>query len=271
MKLWTIGWWMLALLAAPAAAQGGVALQRFDPSQDVGIDQRLGEHIPLDLEFRDERGQTVKLASYFGKKPVVLALVYYQCPMLCTLVLNDLVRALRALPLELGRDFEIVTVSIDPRETPQLAATKKASYVETYGRDGSAWHFLVGDEASIGALARAIGFRYVYDAEADQYAHAAGLIVATPEGVLSRYLYGVEYAPRDLRLALVEAGDGRVGGLADQVLMLCFHYDPTTGKYGFAIMSALRIAGVATVVVLVAFMLRSLRRERRGRSSEAHA
>jgi protein SCO1/2 len=259
---------ILTLLCGAARAQRFDPVQRFNPAQDVGIDQRLGERIPLDLVFRDEHGQSVALAQLFGRRPVVLAFVYYQCPMLCTMVLNDLTRALKALPLELGPDYEVVVVSIDPSETPELAAEKKARYLEQLARAGAepaAWHFLTGDDASIHALARAAGFRYVYDAEAKQYAHASGLMVVTPQGVLSRYLYGLEYSARDLRLALVEASDGTVGGLTEQVLMLCFHYDPTTGKYGFAIINGVRAAGIATVLALAAFMLIHLRRDARAR------
>jgi protein SCO1/2 len=259
---------MLTLLCGAARAQRFDPLQRFNPAQDVGIDQRLGERIPLDLVFRDEHAESVKLAQLFGRKPVVLVFAYYECPMLCTMVLNDLTRAMKALPLELGGDYEVVVVSIDPSETPALAAQKKSGYLENLARDDArpaAWHFLTGDDASIHALANAAGFRYVYDADVKQYAHAAGLIVVTPEGVLARYFYGLEYSARDLRLALVEASHGTVGGLADQVLMLCFHYDPTTGKYGFAIINGLRAAGIATVLALLAFMLINLRREARAR------
>ena len=259
---------ILALLCGAARAQRFDPVQRFNPAQDVGIDQRLGASLPLDLSFRDERGQPVALAQLFGRKPVVLAFVYYQCPMLCTMVLNDLTRALKAMPLELGPDYEVVVVSIDPHETPELAAAKKSRYLEQLARDDAqpaAWHFLTGDDESIHALASAAGFRYVYDAEAVQYAHASGVMVVTPQGVMSRYLYGLEYSSRDLRLALVEASDGAVGGLTEQVLMLCFHYDPTTGKYGFAIINGVRAAGIATVLALAAFMLVHLRREARAR------
>jgi protein SCO1 len=259
---------LVAALAPAAPAQQFDAVQRFDPTQDVGIDQKLGAQVPLDLVFRDEDGAEVKLSSCFRGRPVVLSLVYFECPMLCTLVLNDQVRALRALPLELGRDYDVLTVSIDPSETAELARDKKRGYVATYDKDAgaeqhAAWRFLTGDEASIRALADSVGFRYAYDAASDEYAHAAGLMVLSPDGVVSRYFYGIEYSSKDLRLSLVEAGEGKVGSLVDQVLMLCFHYDPATGRYGFAIMNALRAAGLLTVALLLGFMLRHIVRERR--------
>jgi protein SCO1/2 len=242
--------------------------QRFNPAQQIGLDQKLGGQVPLELAFRDETGREVRLAELFGRRPVVIALVYYDCPMLCTLVLNGMVRTFRALSLHLGQDYEVITVSIDPRETPELAARKKAEYLKTFaaGEPGpeaaEGWHFLTGDQASIDALARTVGFRYAYDAASDEFAHASGLIVATPQGVLSHYLYGVEYITRDLRLALVEASQGRVGGLIDQVLLLCYHYDPSTGRYGFAVVTAVRSAGILTVVLILGFIVRSLVRER---------
>lgn len=243
-------------------------VQRFDPSQDVGIDQKLGAQLPLELRFCVEDGREVALRELVRERPVVLSLVYYECPMLCSLVLNDQVRAMRGSTLELGQDYDVITVSIDPGETPELAASKKRTYLADYSSTASAseqaaWHFLTGEQAAIERLAAAVGFRYVYDEQADQYAHAAGLMVLTPDGVVSRYLYGVDYAPKDLRLAVIEAGQGKVGSLADQILMLCFHYDPQTGKYGFAVITALRVAGVATVLALLVFMVRNLLRERR--------
>ena len=269
----------IALLAAaaPAHAQSKSYApdQRFDPTQDVGLDQRLGERLPLQAVFRDEAGRAVRLGDYFGDKPVVVALVYYECPMLCNLILNGLVRVLRALSLDVGEDFEVVTVSIDARETPELARAKKDSYIETYsagGRGGSpeaGWHFLVGDQASIDELAEAVGFRYVWDEDNEQFAHASGIMVATPEGVLSHYFYGVEYPTRDLRLGIVQASDGEVGSLVDQVLLLCLHYDPTTGRYGTAIVAALRIAGLLTVGALVGGVIWMMRGERRARTAAA--
>ncbi len=270
----------LAFLAsAPARAQRAeLSLeQRFDAAQAVGLDQRLGERLPLELVLRDEEGREVRLRELFGRRPVVIALVYYDCPMLCTLVLNGMVRSFRALSLELGEDYVVVTLSIDPRETPELAARKKAQYLETYAagapRPSAArgWRFMTGEQAAIDELARAIGFRFAYDEESGEFAHSSGIVVATPDGVLSRYLYGVEYITRDLRLALVEASEGRVGTLVDQVLLLCYHYDPATGRYGLAVISAVRAGGLLTVALIAAFVLRALARERRafGRASGA--
>jgi len=268
----------IALAASSASGQRKELTyqQRFDPAQQIGLDQRLGEHVPLDLAFRDETGREVRLAELFGQRPVVIALVYYDCPMLCTLVLNGMVRTFRALSLHLGRDYEVVTVSIDARETPELAARKKAEYLKTFGAGApspeavAGWHFLTGEQASIDALAKAIGFRYAFDPASGEFAHASGIIVATPQGVLSHYLYGVEYITRDLRLALVEASQGRVGSLIDQVLLLCYHYDPSTGRYGFAIVAAVRTAGILTVALIVGFIVRSLLRERGARVRTAH-
>ncbi len=231
----------------------------------VGIDQRLNERLPLDAGFVDEQGAAVALGDYFGDRPVILALVYYECPMLCTLELNGLLRALRVLPLELGKDFEVVTVSFDPGETPELAAAKKREYSSQYGREGSeqAWHFLTGTEESIGRLAEAAGFRYRYDPATDLYRHASAIFVATPDGRLSKYFYGIEYSARDLRLGLVEASAGKIGTAVDEILLYCFHYDPETGKYGVVIMNVLRLAGMATVVLLAGFIVVMLRRDRR--------
>jgi protein SCO1/2 len=236
------------------------------PLRDVGFDQRLGADVPLDLLFRDESGQEIPLGRYFGEqRPVILSLVYYRCPMLCTLVLNGLTSSLKALPFAAGREFEIVTVSFDPRETPALAAAKKAAYLERYGRPeaGEGWHFLTGDEDPIRRLADAVGFRYTYDPELDQYAHASGILVLTPEGKIARVFYGVEYAPRDLRLGLVEASQNRIGTLVDQLLLFCFHYDPAAGKYGAVALNLVRAGGVVTVLGGGLAIASLLRRERR--------
>ncbi|MCK6446778.1 MAG: SCO family protein [Planctomycetes bacterium] len=263
-------WCVAALaLAGVAAAQRFDPVQRFSPAQDVGIDQRLGERLPLELTFRDETGTPRKLAEYFAKKPVLLSFVYFECPMLCTEVLNEEVRVLKALSLEPGRDFEIVTVSIEPNDTPELAAKKKQNYVADLDRPEVApyWHFLVGEQAAITELTRAAGFRYVYDSEQKQYAHAGGVMVVGPGGVLSKYFYGIEYSPRDVRLGLVEAGDGKVGSLVDQVLMMCFHYDPATGRYTLAVMTVVRILGVLTVLAIGSFVVRHWVRESKGAGS----
>ena len=230
----------------------------------VGIDQNgLGTAIPLDLGFRSETGEPVELGRFFGRKPVVLALVYYRCPMLCTMVLNGMLAAFKSLRLEAGSDFEVVVVSFDHRETPELAAAKKESCLREYGRPGTAagWHFLTGGEESIRRLCEACGFRYFYDARTDQYAHGSGIMVLTPAGVLSRYFYGIEYGPRDVRLALIEAADRRIGTPADQLLLYCFHYDPKSARYSFAIMRLVRTLGVATVLAMVGGIIILRRRE----------
>lgn len=231
----------------------------------VGFDQNLGDQVPLDLPFRDETGRTVTLGDFFGEKPVILTLNYYECPMLCTLELNALARSLKPLTFSAGKEFEVVTVSIDPREKPALAAAKKRGYLARYGREGAdkGWHFLTGDQASIERLAKAVGFRYAYDEKSGQYAHAAGVTVVTPRGKIARYFYGLDYPAKDLRLGLVEASAGKIGTPIDQLMLYCFHYDPTTGKYNFVVMSVLRVLGVATAAGLGTFMFVTVRREKR--------
>jgi len=233
--------------------------------RDIGIDQRLNEQVPLDLVFRDETGKLVRLGDYFGEKPVILSLVYYECPMLCTLVLNGLLKSLRALSFDVGKEFNVVTVSFNPGETPTLAAAKKAEYIQHYSRAGAAegWHFLTGEAGSIKRLAQAVGFRYIYDAKQNQFAHASGIMVLTPQGRLSHYFYGIEYSPRDLRLSLVEASANKIGSPVDQLLLYCYHYDPTTGKYGVIIMNVIRLAGLGTILALGAFMVVMFRRDRK--------
>lgn len=270
---WVMGGWVPRWLAACAVAASASAqqppqesfdpVQRFDLAQNVGIDQKLGERVPLDLRFKDEQGQEVELGKYFGERPVILSLVYFGCPMLCTEVLNEQTRVLRVLALEAGRDFEMVSVSIDARETPELALKKKRNQVDSIDREGVAggWHFLVGDEANIQRLASAVGFRYVYDAKQDQFAHAGGLMILTPEGVLSRYIYGIEYPARDVKFALVEASQGKVGSFVDRVLLLCFHYDPKTGRYTIAALTTLRIVGGLFLLALGGYIVFMLRRD----------
>jgi protein SCO1/2 len=239
------------------------------PLREIGFDQNLDQRIPLETRFRDESNHLVRIGDFFGKRPVVLVFAYYDCPMLCTQVINGLASALNVLSLQPGRDFEIVTVSFDPRDTPEHATAKKSHYIERYQRPGAAdaWHFLTGDESSIKALTRAAGFRYVWDAPTSQFAHPSGVIVLTPDGRLARYLFGIEYGPRDLRYAIVEASEGRIGNVADALLLYCYHYDPMTGRYGFVIMRALRLAGAATVLALGAFVFVMLRRERQSQHS----
>jgi protein SCO1/2 len=218
--------------------------------KEVGIDQKLNDTVPLSLTFRDEHGKTVELAQYFGSKPVILSLVYYSCPMLCTQVLNGLDRSLKNIPMALGTDFSVVTVSIDPTERPVLAAAKQELYTGMYGRPGAAkgWHFLTGDQPQIKRLADAVGFRYAYDADSHQYAHASAIMVLTPEGKISRYFYGITYPERDLRLGLVDASEGKIGSPVDAVLLFCYHYDPHTGKYGLLISRVIQLAGGLTVL-----------------------
>jgi len=234
--------------------------------RNVGLDQKLNEQVPLVLSFRDESGRAVPLSSYFGNKPVILALVYYQCPMLCTQILNGLVISLRGMSLESGRDFEVVSVSIDPTETPELAARKKAEYLRRYAKSSMGWHFLTGAEPQIKELAQAVGFRYAYDARTKQYAHASAIMVLTPSGRLSKYFYGIEYAPRDLRLGLVEASENKIGSPVDQLLLYCYHYDPSTGKYSAIVLNIVRLAGALTLLIfgptLIWMWRRDLRRSR---------
>jgi protein SCO1/2 len=266
------------LFAVPASAQssaGGSFYEPRDSSQppshrlpqlltEIGLDQKLDAQLPLDLSFVDEAGRTVRLGDYFGKRPVVLTLVYYECPMLCTQVLNGLASAIGVLQFDVGQEFDIVTVSFDPGETPELARAKKAAYLERYSRPAAAagWHFLTGSAKSIEALTKAVGFRYAYNASIDQFAHVSGIMVATPAGRLSHYFYGIEYGPRDLRLALIEAGDRRIGSPVDQLLLYCFHYDPRSATYSVAVMRLVRSAGIATVLAIVAGIVVMRRRDK---------
>lgn len=232
--------------------------------QGVGIDQKLDEQVPLNVVFRDEAGRPAPLSTYFQTgKPVILALVYYRCPMLCTQILNGLESSLKAVSLNPGQDFEIVSVSFDPKDTPEIAAAKKQMYLRRYGRPNSAngWHFLTGDEANIKALTGAVGFHYKYDPRTDQFAHASGIMILTPGGHISKYFYGVEYAPRDVRLGLVEASENKIGNPVDQILLFCYHYDPATGKYGAVAMNMVRFAGAGFVVICGAFLIVMFRRD----------
>lgn len=232
--------------------------------ENVGIEQRLDAQIPPDLTFRDESGRTVELGNYFGRKPLILNLVYYNCTMLCGEALAGLTGAMRLVKFDLGKEFEVVTVSFDPRETPEIAATKKKDYVKRYGRADAAagWHFLTGSAESVNALTKAVGFQYQYDPKINQFAHATAIMVLTPEGRISRYFYGVDFPPKDLRMGLVEASQGKIGNPIDQVLLYCYHYDPATGKYGAVIANILRLAGAATIVILGGFLLIMFRMER---------
>jgi protein SCO1 len=230
--------------------------------KNVGIAQHLNEQIPSDLTFHDENGKPVRLADYFGRKPMILNLVYYQCPMLCGEVLSGLESALRVLKFDVGNQFEVLTVSFDPRETPAMATAKKAELLKRYGRPGATqgWHFLTGPQQSIDALTKAAGFQYEYDPKSGQFAHTTAIMVLTPEGRIAQYYYGVEYAPKDLRLGLIQASQDKIGNLVDQVLLYCYHYDPATGKYGAVVMRMLRLAGAATILTLGLFMIVMLRK-----------
>jgi len=225
--------------------------------KNVGIEQHLNEQIPANLVFRDETGNSVQLGDYFGKKPMILNLVYYQCPMLCGEVLSGLESALQVLKFDVGKQFDVLTISFDPKETPEMAAAKKAEFLKRYGRPGAAdgWHFLTGPQTSIDALTRAAGFQYEYDAKTGQFAHATAIMVLTPEGKIAQYYYGVEFAPKDLRLGLVQASQNKIGNVVDEVLLYCYHYDPDTGKYGAVINRVLKLAAGATIFILGTFLI----------------
>ncbi|MBZ5651110.1 MAG: SCO family protein [Acidobacteriia bacterium] len=247
------------LMALPSYGQGMTKGIMSPPAnvrppglQNVGIEQHLDEQIPADLNFRDETGKPVRLGDYFGKKPMILNLVYYNCTMLCGEVLSGLESALRVLKFDVGKEFDVLTISFDPRETPDLATKKKAEFLKRYGRAGAAqgWHFLTGPQESIDALTKAAGFQYQYDPKTGQFAHATAIMVLTPEGKIAQYYYGVEYAPKDLRLGLIQASENKIGTLADQVLLYCYHYDPATGKYGAIISRVLQLSGLATILGL---------------------
>lgn len=270
----------LAQPGQPAPAQPSYSLQdsNLKPAlpgalAGVSIEQRLNQQVPLDVIFRDEAGRSVPLSSFFEPaKPVVLALVYYRCPMLCTEILTGLESSLKAVSLDAGRDFQVVSVSFDPKDTPELAASKKQMYLKRYNRRDSAngWHFLTGDEANIRALTDAVGFHYKYDPATGQFAHASAILILTPEGRISKYFYGVEYAPRDLRLGLVEASREKIGTPVDQILLYCYHYDPATGKYGAIAMNIVRGAAAVFLLVggaiLLVFFRRDAARDRRVRT-----
>lgn len=252
---------MFCVLAC-ASARGVAAQSSSIP--DVGIDQKLNNQIPLDLSFRDESGRVVRLRDYFDGKPVLLTPVYFSCPMLCSQVLNGVNESLSDMRFSVGQEFNVLTVSFDPRDMPQAASEKKAEQIRHYGRAGASdgWHFLTGDETSIKRLMDSVGFRYKFDPDTNQFAHAAGVMVLTPDGKVARYFYGIQYPPRDLRLGLVEASANRIGSPVDQVLLLCYHYDPVTGKYSAVTMSFVRLGGALTLALLGGFIFVMLRRER---------
>ena len=244
--------------ARPASGNPSTGLPQ--ALQEVRIEQKLDQQLPLDLVFRDETGREVKLGQYFGQKPVVLAFVYYDCPMLCTQVLNGMVTSFRVLPFQVGKEFDVVTISFDPRETPELAQKKKQVYVNYLPekmRAGAAsgWHFLTGDQENIAKITDAAGFRYRYDEKTQQFAHASAIMLTTPHGKLSRYYYGIEYPARDVRLGLIESSANKIGSPVEQLLLYCYHYDPATGRYGLIVMRVMRIAGVITLLGIAAMLL----------------
>ncbi len=253
----------LLLVAVSAVAQAHDN-SRPEALRDVAFEQKLNQPIPLDLKFRDETGTTVELKQYFGRRSVLLNFVYYKCRDLCPLLLDGMVRTMRALSFEIGNQFEVVTVSFDPRDDAKLAAAKKSEFSQRYGRRGaqSGWHFLTGDAAAIEKLTRAVGFQFHYIAESGEFGHATGIVVLTPGGMTSRYYYGIDFSPRDLRLGLIEAAAGKIGSPIDQLLLFCFHYNPITGKYGLLISNVIKLAGGLTVLLLAGFVVAMLRRER---------
>jgi protein SCO1 len=259
----------MLLLAASAFGQGMTGGIMSPPAsvrppglKNVGIQQNLNQPIPPDLAFTDDLGRPVRLGDYFGKKPLILNLVYYNCPMLCGEVLSGLEHSLRMMKFDVGKEFDVLTVSFDPSETPEMAAKKKAEFLKRYKRAGAeqGWHFLVGRQDAIDALTQAAGFQYQYDEKSKQFAHATAILVLTPEGKIAQYYYGVEYPPKDLRLGLVEAGQGKIGNVVDQLLLYCYHYDPEQGKYSATILRVLRLAGVATMLCLGALIFVMIRR-----------
>jgi protein SCO1/2 len=258
-----------ALLWAVSPASAQTANDPPPQLREVRIEQKLNSKVPLDLQFTDSGGKPVHLRELISEKPVILSLVYYGCPRLCSMILTGLLRSMRALPLSAGEEFDVVTVSFDPRETPKMAAAKKLAYMEGYDRPGAAdgWHFLTGSEREIERLANAVGFKFQYDPKTDQFSHASAIMVLTPEGRVSRYFYGIEYPPRDLRLGIIEASQNKIGSPVDQVLLYCFHYDPETGKYSLAIMNVIRLFGAITVLMICSFILIAVRWDRNRKRS----
>ncbi|MGH2544885.1 MAG: SCO family protein [Ardenticatenaceae bacterium] len=259
----------LLIVASRAPVHAHDPNEESDPLPEIlrsaRFDQRLGEALALDLTFRDEQGQTVHLSDYFGEKPVILTMNYYECDTLCPLILDGVARALKLVPFTIGQEFELVTVSIDPRETPELAASVKERLVELYEREGAGWnwHLLTGEQATITQLAESVGFNYVWDERTQQYAHPSGVVVLSPDGTIARYIYGMEFSPRDLRLALVEASENKIASPVDHVLLFCYRYDPMTGKYGPIAMNTMRLGGIATLLTLGFSIGVMIRRDRR--------
>ncbi len=259
LALLALGLGLFGALPAPARAD--------DPGTDVsaaaGFDQKLGAQVPLDAGFVDESGRPVRLGDYLGSRPLILTLNYLRCPNLCSLELDQLTGSLSDLPFNLGDEYAVITVSIDPRDTPEYAAEKKWQYVRSYARpgQGDAWHFLTGREPAIRALADSVGFYYAYDAKTDEYAHPIGIVILTPEGRVARYIYGVDYPSRDLRLALVEASENKIGSAIDQILLLCYRYDPAQGRYSTFVLNLVRVSGILTVLGMGLFIGWLLRKD----------
>ena len=265
-----VGMWLLSMM--PAAFGQSMTTGILSPPasvrppylENVGIEQRLDAQVPPDLAFVDDTGRSVKLGDYFGKKPLIMNLVYYNCTMLCGEALAGLASSMKVIKFDVGNQFDVITVSFDPRETPDLAAAKKKEYIKRYGRAGAekGWHFLTGSAESINALTKAVGFQYQYDAAKNQYAHATAIMVLTPQGHIARYFYGVEFPPKDLRLGLVEASSGKIGNPVDQVLLYCYHYDPAVGKYGAVVSNMLKVGGAVTILLIAGLLLILFRLER---------
>ncbi len=267
--------WLLASGMAVAQGMGGPVYKPATPPPqilgNISIDQNLKQQVPLDLPFKDENGREVKLSDYFGSKPVILSLVYYECPMLCTETLNGMVSAFKVLKFDVGKEFNVVTISFDARETPALAAEKQKNYLRQYGRPGAeqGWHFLTGPQSSIDAVTKSVGFHYAWDQSTQQFAHATALFLLTPDGKIAQYYYGVEFSPRDLRFGIIEASQGKTGTVVDQVLLYCFHYDPRSGKYGAIITRVVQLAGGITILLLGGFLIAMFRLEPKHRRTES--
>jgi protein SCO1/2 len=256
LALFSAAGWAQGMGAEPPGMVTPPANQRPPGLAHVAIEQHLNDQIPADLEFRDETGRTVRLGDYFGKRPLIMSLVYYTCPMLCGEVLQGMNGTMKAMSLDAGKDYDVLTVSFDPHDTPADATKKKADFVHRYGRPGAeeGWHFLTGSQSSIDELTKVAGFGYQWDPQTNQYAHGTAIMILTPQGKISQYYYGVEYPPKDVRLGLIQASDNKIGNVVDQVMLYCFHYDPSRGKYGAIISRVLRIAGAATVLIIGTFM-----------------
>jgi protein SCO1/2 len=255
-----------AQLKAPESLNANNRNQQPSIFDQVGLDPKLNNQLPLDTKFKDENGREVTLADYFHRgRPVVLALVYYDCPMLCDQVLNGMTSALEVLNFNAGKEFDVVAISFDPRETPELAAAKRKTFLDRYKRPGAekGWHFLTGEKPAIDAVTQAVGFRYAWDEKTRQFAHASALTLLTPNGKVAQYYYGIEYSPKDMRLGMIEASNEKIGNLTDQILLYCYHYDPTTGKYGATILNVVRAGAVLTMALLAGFIFISVKKERR--------